>query len=827
MKDPSKEARGSVAGAKGKRKATAKATAGSKRARSAKKAAPQRKGTGATANPRPEPLAQLVGEVVSLIDGKDKAASGKRPAARKQEAATAKAEAKAAAPERAVTRHRARQRAMAAAQGSKLALGHATDASRQLYASYPLHSYLWYAICWLADYSRRHAPSATVLKHAAAAPVQLYRRYPLHSYIADAVWWLADFYYRHPLRRQPGPVVYRVPQPPAAGDASTASGVPKAFQPLDIETEPEAPPEPQQAAADTHAPIGDMAHSFIATGLISEEQLRAAREIQRMTGAPLGQIFAEQGFITPEELVRIRSIQLNMPIVDLTVETSLPEAIELVPEELARKHKILPLEIMGDSLVIVMADPYDTVALGEVAQRTGLKVIPTMAIPDQVEQAIVQSYGEEEAAPPQAAPSAEETLEALGDIVAPLEEAPEAVEANILQELSQAASDVPIVKAWGLILAKAVKHRASDIHITPGETSLKVRFRIDGAWHDSSTLPRAVHPAMLTRLKIMANMNIAERRRPQDGGFTTKMGDEEVDFRVATIGTNWGESAVVRVLGKSFDLFDLESVGMPQYLIKTYETALASTYGMIIISGPTGSGKTTSLYASLMRLDATKLNIMSIEDPIEYKFANVSQIQVNRAADITFAKGLRTCLRMAPDAILVGEIRDSETAQTAVTAALTGHLVLTSLHANDAVGALVRLIDLGVEPFLVSSAVIATASQRLVRRVCPQCAELREAPPEDQQAYRDVTGKERKEFTYGAGCPYCSYTGFYGRTGVFELLPVTDSLRRLITRQSSTVELKEQALKDGMVPMLHHGMTLAEQGITTPGEVARYVFTIG
>jgi type II secretory ATPase GspE/PulE/Tfp pilus assembly ATPase PilB-like protein len=322
-------------------------------------------------------------------------------------------------------------------------------------------------------------------------------------------------------------------------------------------------------------------------------------------------------------------------------------------------------------------------------------------------------------------------------------------------------------------------------------------------------------------------MNIAERRRPQDGSFTGRIAGKTIDFRVGTIGTNWGEYAVLRVLDKSFNLFELESIGMPPYIQETYQQCLAAPFGMIIISGPTGSGKTTTLYASLLKLDADELNIMSIEDPVEYKFKGVRQIQVNRAANITFATGLRACMRMDPDVILVGEIRDQETAETAVNAALTGHLVLTSIHANDAVGALVRLVDLGVEPFLVTSAVIATASQRLVRKVCPKCAERKQASLGDSLAYKQVTGKERDEFTYGAGCNNCNFKGYKGRVGVFELLPVTDSIRSLVAKSASAPEIKEQALKDGMLPMRHHGMSFAKEGVTTPSEVARHVFTIG
>jgi len=526
---------------------------------------------------------------------------------------------------------------------------------------------------------------------------------------------------------------------------------------------------------------------------------------------------AKEELTQPEntkERDNVVSFQLNVPIIDLQQVEVQPEALALVPASVALELNVLPLTLDDDTLTMVAEYPDDIQLIDTIAVLTQKKiktVIPVQG--NNLRDAITSHY--------KSTDLAEETLK---DILGAVQETMVAEEP---MDLVEAASDAPVVKAVNWVLTEAVKERASDIHIVPEEKILKVRYRIDGVMHDSASLPLAIQSAILTRIKILANMNIAERRRAQDGSFTDNLDGKDIDFRVATIGTSWGESAVLRVLDKSFNLFELEQIGMPSYIQETYETSLASPFGMIIISGPTGSGKTTTLYASLLKLDAKKLNIMSIEDPIEYKFEGVRQIQVNLAAGITFVSGLRACMRMDPDIILVGEIRDAETARTAITAALTGHLVLTSIHANDAVGALVRLVDLGVEPFLVTSAVIATASQRLVRRVCPKCAELKEAQLADFMAYKQVTGKEKNEFYYGAGCHHCSLTGYRGRIGVFELLPVTDAIRSLISRQASSPEIKAQALKDGMLPMRHHGMNLAKEGITTPGEVARNVFTIG
>lgn len=506
----------------------------------------------------------------------------------------------------------------------------------------------------------------------------------------------------------------------------------------------------------------------------------------------------------------------NVPTVDLQQVEARPEAIALIPESVALQYNVLPLYLEDDTLTVVADYPDDLQLMDTLSRITNRKIKMVSPLRGNLRDAVTSSYsmGMED-----------EIEESILDIITPMHDSV-AAEAEEVAELAQAATDAPIIKAVDKILTQAVKERASDIHIAPEEKCVKIRYRIDGVLHDSVSLPPEIQSAILTRLKILSNMNIAERRRPQDGSFSGNFGGKMIDFRVATIGTNWGESCVMRVLDKSFSLFELEHCGMPPYLLETYEACLNAPFGMIVISGPTGSGKTTTLYASLLKLDSSELNIMSIEDPVEYKFGGVRQIQVNRAANITFAGGLRACMRMDPDVILVGEIRDTETAQTAVTAALTGHLVLTSIHANDAVGALVRLVDLGVEPFLVTSAVLATASQRLVRRTCPKCAELQKASLTDALAYKQVTGKERTEFTYGAGCAACGFKGYKGRIGVYELLPMTDPIRTLVTKNAGAVDIKAQALKDGMLPMRYHGMSLAKEGITTPGEVARHVFTM-
>ncbi len=519
----------------------------------------------------------------------------------------------------------------------------------------------------------------------------------------------------------------------------------------------------------------------------------------------------------------------NVPTVDLHQVQPQNEALALIPETAALRYNILPLTLNDDTLTVVTDYPDDFQLIDTISRLTSKKVTMVTPIRGNLRDSITghyKKYTEEGFDQTVLDEAMDESYmdESVLDIIAPMELVKEE---DVDQDVVKAAQDAPIIKAVDMILTQAVRERASDIHIAPEEKVLKIRYRIDGVLHDALNLPPEILSPIVTRIKILANMNIAERRRPQDGSFSGKISGKVIDFRVGTIGTNWGEYVVMRVLEKNFSLFELDGIGMPPYIKETYEQCLAAPFGMIIISGPTGSGKTTTLYASLLKLNSDELNIMSIEDPVEYKFKGVRQIQVNRAANITFAAGLRAAMRMDPDVILVGEIRDQETAEVAVNAALTGHLVLTSLHANDSVGALVRLIDLGVEPFLVTSAVIATASQRLLRRTCPKCAETKKAAMADVLAYKQVTGKEREEFTYGAGCANCNFKGYRGRIGAFELLPITDSIRSLVARSAGAPEIKAQALKEGMLPMRHHGMMLAKEGVTTPSEVARHVFTIG
>jgi general secretion pathway protein E len=386
-------------------------------------------------------------------------------------------------------------------------------------------------------------------------------------------------------------------------------------------------------------------------------------------------------------------------------------------------------------------------------------------------------------------------------------------------------TNTPIAQALRLIIDEAVKARASDVHLQPQEDQLRVRYRIDGTLHDVLSLPTETSGPLISRVKVLANMNIAEHRRSQDGQFSINSKGRPLDIRVGTVPTINGEMAALRLLDKERASLALSDLGFLSGSLEKFERMLKTPYGMILVSGPTGAGKTTSLYASINSLDCDRLNVITIEDPVEYHFKNINQIQINPRAGITFSNELRAILRLDPDVLLVGEIRDAETATIAVQAALTGHLVLSSIHANDAVGVVFRLLDLGVEPFLVSSALIGVVAQRMVRRICPECAQLAPAQLAEQMAYAKETGESRTEFLYGSGCKSCANAGYRGRTGIFEVLNLSDDTRMMLLSGTTTIDLRNQAIREGMVPLMKDGMLKVQAGITTPYEVLRNAYS--
>jgi general secretion pathway protein E len=484
-----------------------------------------------------------------------------------------------------------------------------------------------------------------------------------------------------------------------------------------------------------------------------------------------------------------------------------PEALQLIPEVMARRYGAIPMAVSGKTLEVAMADHTDIFALEAFSALSRMRIKPVAASADEVRQAIDFNY------------------KGYGEIEKQLSRVSVTDDASAERLAFNTDTDAPLAQALNLIIEEAVKARSSDIHIEPEEDRLRVRYRIDGTLQDLMSLPLNIHLALLSRIKILSDLNIADRHRAQDGQFSVSAKGRDIDIRVATTPTVTGEMAVLRLLDKSVAALGLAELGMLPDIKAKYEDMLKIPYGMILTSGPTGAGKTTTLYASISSLDSLGRNIITIEDPAEYRFKDINQIQVNPQAGITFASGLRSILRLDPDIIMVGEIRDAETANIAVQAALTGHLMLSSVHASDAPGVLSRLIDLKVEPFLIASAVLGVIGQRMVRRVCRDCGHPIEAPLVEQMAYEKEMGEKVTEFVYGTGCKSCAYTGYTGRVGIFEVMAMSDTIRTMVANRVNSSEIRTQAIKEGMVTMMKDGMRKVKEGLTTPSEVLRNAYT--
>ena len=523
------------------------------------------------------------------------------------------------------------------------------------------------------------------------------------------------------------------------------------------------------------------------------------------------------GMVAQETLVTVLSFQLRIPVVDLRHVEIDQEAVWLLPEEYARQYSVMPTGFDTDgSLRIATRMPNDFQLSSELSSVTGRQIKFVLAIGGKLEELIDRLYA---VAPgPAVLPDAPNQAPAGQLAVADNFQPTGALGADMAQ--------LPAVQAVEMVTLQAVKGRASDIHMVPQSDSSKILFRLDGVLREMVVLPLTLHETMISRIKVQAEMDISENRRPQDGNFSMTFGEKKVEFRVPTVGTTWGEMAVVRVLDSSGDLINLESLGMDEMPLRIWRQLMSLPYGMLLVSGPTGSGKTTTLYASVAELVNLRGNIMAVEDPIEYRVEGINQIQVNRAAGIDFPAGLRSIMRLDPDIILVGEIRDEETAKTAVNAALTGHLVLASIHSNDAAAAVVRLLDLGVEPFLAATGVVGSLAQRLVRKLCPQCQTRSEPTATEAMAYEQEMQESVEQFLVGQGCNFCNGSGYTGRTGVYEVMAVDESIRKLLASGASGPEIRSQAIVNGMVPLRRAGMNKAKDGITTLAEVFKGVFFI-
>jgi len=560
--------------------------------------------------------------------------------------------------------------------------------------------------------------------------------------------------------------------------------------------------------------VGIDEKAIVVSPRLSPEAKQFAQH-QRIRVFELGKEFTSQPVLTekkpaPPEEKPAKAEKVEAPAVEPRLKrlkhTPQPEALQLIPEVMARRYSAIPMAISGNTLEVAMSDPTDIFALEAFSALTRMRIKPIAAGAKEVREAIDFNY------------------KGYGEIEKQLSRVSVPGEAAVERLAFTADTDAPLAQALNLIIEEAVKARASDIHIEPEEDRLRVRYRIDGTLQDLMSLPLNIHLAIVSRIKILSDLNIADRHRAQDGQFSVKAKGRDIDIRVATSPTVSGEMAVLRLLDKAVAALGLSELGMLPDCQAKYEAMLKIPYGMILTSGPTGAGKTTTLYASINSLDCLGRNIVTIEDPAEYRFKDINQIQVNPQAGITFATGLRSILRLDPDVIMVGEIRDAETANIAVQAALTGHLMLSSVHASDVAGVLSRLLDLGIEPFLIASAIIGVVAQRMTRRVCPDCSHPIEAPVVEQMAYEQEIGEKRTEFLYGTGCKSCAYTGYLGRVGIFEILAMSDAIRTMITNRASSSQIRAQSIKEGMVTMMNDGMRKVKEGITTPSEVLRNAY---
>ncbi len=554
---------------------------------------------------------------------------------------------------------------------------------------------------------------------------------------------------------------------------------------------------------------------LIEKGVITEDQLQEALSIQaERPGRKIGEILIKQKYITESELKSALAEQFGLPFLPHIDISRIPEdAVNKIPINYARKNEVIPVEQRGNVVVIAISDPTNVSVVDDLQVLLGTTVIPVVATSGEISNAINNAYNRAT----NAAGEMIEDLEGeeLGTVTSELEEGEPA-------DLLDSVDEAPIIRLVNSLLFQAVKQNVSDIHIEPFEKDVSIRYRIDGVLHNILKIPRRFHSSVVSRVKIMAGLNIAEKRLPQDGRIRTKVAGKDVDIRVSTIPTIFGERVVMRILDRSSVLLGLEEIGLSGDKLEKFKKLLRRSNGIILVTGPTGSGKTTTLYAALNKINSEDKNIMTIEDPVEYQLKGISQIQVNPKINLTFAAGLRSILRQDPDVVLVGEIRDFETAEIAIQASLTGHLVFSTLHTNDAPSAVTRLIDMGVEPYLISSSLVAVLAQRLVRTICPHCKV--EYEPTDAEL-REI-GIKREDLKNGKlyrgqGCEYCMYTGYRGRTGIFELFIVSDRIRKMITQKKDASEIRKAAIEEGMSTLKEDGARKVIEGITTIEEVLR------
>ena len=544
-------------------------------------------------------------------------------------------------------------------------------------------------------------------------------------------------------------------------------------------------------------------------GLITQEQLRKALLEQKNSGMRLGYTLVKLGFIEETEVSKMLARQYRMPAVDLSRFEVDAKILKLIPPDIATKHTVLPLKREGRTLTVAIADPNNVTAIEDIKFITRCDVFPVIAGEYTLRNAIERYYQQSDAQ----LQTLLKSVEAAEDLEVVEDEQDEDVKAQDL------ADDAPVVKLINGLLTDAVKRGASDIHIEPFEHEMRVRYRVDGALHEVMKPPVKMRAALTSRVKIMAQLNIAERRVPQDGRIKLKMGSRVIDFRVSTLPVLFGEKIVLRILDKGNLTLDLKTFGFEPKSEENLLKAILNPYGMVLVTGPTGSGKTTTLYSALSRINQIDVNIMTAEDPVEYNLLGINQVLVRNEVGMTFAAALKAFLRQDPNIIMVGEIRDLETGSIAIKAALTGHLVLSTLHTNDAPSTITRMVDMGIEPFNVASAVNLIVAQRLVRRVCKECKQQHEYTSEEMHAF--AIDKKEGPFFKGAGCDTCVGTGYKGRQGLYEVMALTSPLRREILKGASTEELRDLAVKEGMLTLRMDGMLKVKKGVTTLEEVVK------
>ncbi|CCW35010.1 type II secretion system protein E (GspE) [Chthonomonas calidirosea] len=579
-----------------------------------------------------------------------------------------------------------------------------------------------------------------------------------------------------------------------------------------------------------------MGDYMLEKGYASQSQIEEARKIQQTTKQDLARILIEMG-INPVHVYEAKAQEMGVAFVNLTTYKPDPSAINVVPDHVAKAHNVLPVKKDGQVLYVAMGDVNNLEVQDTLRMVSRCQIRPVLAVPDQIEQALTTYYGggvSANASSDGAKPSTElvdsdarsAMAQAMAEYGARGDAAKEVDEESDLRELVDQA---PIVRLAATILQQAIKERASDIHIEPDRRGVRVRYRIDGVLHEIMQMPAYLKLPLVARYKILSEMNIAERRVPQDGRIATRYQGKEYDLRVSCLPNLHGEKIVMRILDKSSVMIGLNKLGFLPEVQAQLEELASQPNGMILSTGPTGHGKTTTQYSLLNKLNTVEKNILTIEDPVEYVLSGVTQVQVNRKAGLTFATALRAFLRQDPDIIMVGEMRDLETAEIAIEAALTGHLVLSTLHTNDAPSATIRLIDMGVEPFLISATVIGVLAQRLARRICNECKEFYEAPASDLRkfGFKVEDPAQTVQLARGRGCEACRYTGYRGRIGIYELMRVNAEIAEMIVRRAPLADLKEAAKANGMMELREDGLAKVLQGITTPEEVMRTVFTAG